>query len=183
MNKTRIFYPLLWAFFAGGVLLGTLGANLVSKEFLQNLGIHQIYSKQQLEQFSVTGSEWILYVLVKRMKFWLAYVLFTFTAARWVILAGGSAVFGCIGAILLVTITRSWEFIAIILFLGTFLPHYAAYIAACIFVMEAIRIWHITNRSVAMRKIMAGSLCWVVGMACEIFLNPTLLNFLVSLVQ
>lgn len=182
MNKTRVFYPVLWAFFAGGVLLGTLAANLASREALQTLGIHRIYFEQKLVQFSVISREWIWYVIFKRLKFWLIYVLLGFTAARWVVMAGGSALFGCVGAVFLVTVTRSWGFLAIVIFWGAVLPHYVAYTAACLFVMEALRVWKLTNRSAAAGKIAAGSLCWGVGIVCEIFLNPTLLRLLLKMV-
>lgn len=183
MNKTRVFYPVLWAFFVGGVLIGTIGANVVSKEMIQNLGIYQMYTGTYLEYFSVLDKDWVFYIILNRMKFWILYVLLLFTDARMIIVSFGSAVFGYIGAVLLVSMTRFWGVFSIVLFCAALLPHYIAYVSAFGFLMEAVRIKIIVHQKIVVEKVIVGSICWCIGVACEIFMNPTIVYWVVRLMK
>lgn len=183
MNKTKVFYPTLVAFFIGGALIGTIGANLVSKDAIQSLGIYQMYTGTYLDSFSITEKNWIFYIILKRMEFWILYVLLAFTAARWVVVSFGSATFGCIGAVLLVAMTRIWGGFSILLFCATLIPHYIAYIGAFIFSTEAVRITMIAHPRIVMQKVVAGSLCWCIGVVSEIFMNPTIVYWAVRVLR
>ncbi len=183
MKKTRVCYPVLWAFFAGGVLIGTVAANLVPAEALHTLGIYRMNLEQDLAQFSAVDREWIFYVLVRRIKFWAFYLLLCSTAVRWAILSGGFSLAGGVAAVLFVTATRTWGFLAIAVFWGAILPHSIAYAAACLFVVEALRIQNLTNRSLIWGKLAAGTLCWCAGIASEIFLNPALLRIVLKAIE
>lgn len=181
VNKTRVFYPVIWAFFVGGVLIGTIGANFVSKETIQSFGIYKLYIGTYLDTFSIFEKEWIVYIILHRMKVWILYLLLVFTSAKLVVVSCSSFLFGWIGASLLVVITRVWGGCSLILFGVTLIPHYILYCVAILMVMEIVRVTTIVHRKQLIEKVITASLFWCAGVILEMFVNPTIVYWVVRL--
>lgn len=168
----------LLAFFMPGFLFGVIYVNLIAKNYIAEPGIFSDYFLSQYQTVKVTAEEYIWYLIRLRVVPFLVLLGLSFTRARKIAAVLFLVWTGISGGILISTAVISMGIKGSLLCIIGVFPQFVFYIPAYLILIWYC--WSYPKNRWNRQKTVFVSLAVSVGMALEIYVNPSLVRAFLS---